>query len=379
MAHQGARAQEEGTTEMETRSSFASHQTSGTFQLSNSSPPTSHLTMSSGSADSSQANPRSRREAQSSESSSSSKAVPSVWSSKATSPSISTPKSPASSVLSSKRESIDLVVDPTTALTARILDRPLSLDQLWDHLDVLKDELQSEDPPSSQYLLVRRIPADLFSALVEDLKFPKGVRATILHKEHEVLYKIMVHHYHEKIIRLFDVWMNNALNSMGLSVLNDDFWLGGAGRSTGRVSDKEPDTSFFPGREPAAGEPVPWPSLVLEVGISESVPQLRTDARWWYSNSNRQTQLVVLISANPNSHDADIEIWTQVVNQRVGPTNRGQDTHVLECTKSAMLRNGVVSGNELELDFQTLMGRPPQNPGERNLQLPPFWIQRFCR
>ncbi|KAJ5400282.1 hypothetical protein N7465_010771 [Penicillium sp. CMV-2018d] len=87
-------------------------------------------------------------------------------------------------------ESIDLGVDPTTLLTAYILDRPSSLDQLWEYLDELKNELVSDDPPSSQYLLVRRIPADLFSALVEDHEALKGVRATILHHEHEILYKI---------------------------------------------------------------------------------------------------------------------------------------------------------------------------------------------
>lgn len=48
----------------------------------------------------------------------------------------------------------------------------------------------SDDPPSSQYLLVGRIPADLFSALVEDHEALKEVRATILHHEHEILYKI---------------------------------------------------------------------------------------------------------------------------------------------------------------------------------------------
>jgi hypothetical protein len=236
----------------------------------------------------------------------------------------------------------------------------------------------SEDPPSSQYLLVRRIPADIFSLLVEHPEVPKGVRATILHHEQEILYKIMPYHYHEKICRHFDAWINNVLGNMGLSLLNYDFWLGGAGRSSGRVCSKEADTTFFPGREPAAGASIPWPSLVLEAGLSESVPQLRTDARWWYSNSDHQTQIVVLISANPNSHDADIEIWTQVVNRRAGPTTRGQDTHVLECTKSARLRNGVLSGNTLTIDFQTLMGRPPQNPQEMDLQLTPFWVQRIC-
>ncbi|KXG50187.1 uncharacterized protein PGRI_061540 [Penicillium griseofulvum] len=377
--HPAARAQEEGTTEMETRPSFAPYRTSQTSHQSNSAPPTSYSTMPSGNADSFPTNLRSHREAQSSESSSSSKAKTSMWSLKATSPVTFTPQSPASSLPSFSPESIDLGVDPTTLLTAYILDRPSSLDRLWKYLDKLKNELVSDDPPSSQYLLVRRIPADLFSALVEHHEAPKGVRATILHHEHEILYKIIPYHYHEKVSRQFDTWINNALGNMGLNFLNYDFWLGGAGRSTGRVCSKEADTAFFPGREPAAGAPIPWPSLVLEVGLSESVPQLRTDARWWYSNSDHQTQLVVLISANPNSHDADIEIWTPVINRRVGATTRGRDTHVLECTKSARLRNGVVSGNALEIDFQTLMGRPPQNPQETDLELTPCWIQRICQ
>jgi hypothetical protein len=374
MGHQASRTQEEGTTEMETRPSFAPHQTSQTFHPSSFSPSTFHPTMSSGNADSFQANSRSRREAQSPES-----GATSVLSPEATSPKASMQQSPASSHVSSTPESIDLGVDPITLLTAHILDRPSSLDQLWDYLDVLKKELVSEDPPSSQYLLVRRIPDDLFSALVKDPEVPRGVRSTILHHEHEILYKIMPYHYHGKISHQFDTWINDALGKMGLSFLNYSFWLGGAGRSTGRVCSKEADTAFFPGREPAAEAPIPWPSLVLEVGLSESVPQLRMDARWWYSNSDHQTQLVVLITANSNSHDADIEIWTEVVNRRNGATTRGQKTHVLDCTKSARLRNGVVSGDALEIDFQTLMGRPPQNLEETDLQLTPFWIQRICQ
>jgi hypothetical protein len=313
--------------------------------------------MSSSDAELSDTNPQSGRDAQSS-----------------TSPKRSHASSPPSSDL----EILDLGLDPTTLLTANILDRPSSLEQLCDYIDILKDELVSEDPPRSQYLLVRQIPNHLFSALVEHGELPKGVRATILHNKHQILYKIMVGHYHEKINCQFGTWINLALGNMGLSFLNYDFWLGGAGRSPGRVCSKEGDKAFFPGREPAAGAPIPWPSLVLEVGISESVPQLRTDARWWYSNSNHQTQLVVIISAKPNSHDADIEIWTEVVSQSVGATTRGRETHVLECTKSARLRNGAVSGDALKIDFQTLMGRPPQNPQETDLQLTPLWIQRMC-
>lgn len=204
---------------METRPSFAPYQHSQTSHPSNSSAPISHPTISSGNADSSQANPRSR-EAQSSESSSSSKATTSVWGPKATSPKTSMPQSPASPLLSFNPEIIDLGVDPTALLTACVLARPSALDQVWDCLDRLKTDLVSEDPPSSQYLLVRQIPADLFSALVQDPDVPNGVCSTILHHEHEILVKIVPYHYHEKITRQFDTWINRTLGSMGLSFLN---------------------------------------------------------------------------------------------------------------------------------------------------------------
>ncbi|KAJ5551755.1 hypothetical protein N7461_006453 [Penicillium sp. DV-2018c] len=377
MSHQAACAQEESTTEMESHPSFASHQISQTSHPSNSSPSTSQTTMPSGNADLSRANPRSGSVAQSPGSSSASKATSGSRQKSPTSP------SPVPSVQSSNPESSDLGIDPTTLLTAHILDRPSSLEQLCDYLDVVKDELASDDTPSSQYVLVQRIPDELFSTIVKQPELLKGLRATIRHREHDVLYKIPSR-YHEKISWLFGLWLSEALGDMGLRAINRDFWFGGSGRSTGRMCDKEPDASFFPGRSPARGAPVPWPSLVVEAGVSESLPQLRTDAQWWYSNSKHATQLVLVISANPTTGDADIEIWTQVqvVGQRVGATTRstsnGENSYVLECTKSARLRDGVVSGDVLEFDFQTLMGRPPQRPQETNPQLPPNWIQMMC-
>ncbi|KAJ5933956.1 hypothetical protein N7454_006285 [Penicillium verhagenii] len=81
--------------------------------------------------------------------------------------------------------------------------------------------------------------------------------------------------------------------------------------------------------------PISWLSLVLKVGLSESINQLQTGARWWFSGSYHQTQLMVLISVNLNSHDADIAKRTSFVNRRVGVTTRGRETRTLACTKSA--------------------------------------------
>ena len=252
------------------------------------------------------------------------------------------------------------------------------MNKIREYINVRKAQLVSQASPPSQYLLLRRIPAHLFNTLKQESELLKGIRATIVHHENQILYK-MVLHYHEKVITMFNTWINTTLAAMGLLAVAGDLWLGGAGRSFGLLSDKEADSSFFPGRAPGPGVPIPWPSFVLEVGVSESTPQLRTDARWWYSNSSQQTQLVVLISADTSTHDADIEIWTPVINSRAGVTTRGRSTHILQCTKSAKLRNGVVSGDALELDFQMVMGRPPQNPQESNLRLPPLWIQSICK
>ena len=320
MGHQVARAREEGTTEMETRP----HRTSQTSHPSNSSSPIFHPIMTSDNTVlSSSVNLQSRREALRSESSNSSKATTaSVLSTQAETPSSLSPalypsSNPALSPSSNNPEDIDLGVDPITPLSTYILDRPSSLNQLCERLDELKDKLQSDHHHTSQYLLVRRIPVDLFSAFVEDDEALKGVRATIIYREHEILYKIMPYHYHEKISRQFDIWINSALSNMGLNFLNHDFWFGGVGRSTGRLCSKEADATFFPGH-PAAGVSVSWPSLVLEVGLSESLSQLRTDAHWWYANSHHQTQLVILISANLNSHDADIEIGPRLSTKEMG-------------------------------------------------------------
>ncbi|KAJ5155755.1 hypothetical protein N7492_008558 [Penicillium capsulatum] len=355
MGPQAARAaDEEGTSDIQHRLSFAPNS-----HPSNSSHPTNKTDMSLRITSSSKPNPRDRREAQSSDSSSASKATPSVWSPGTTSPKASTPQSPESSIVSTNTDSVDLGA-------------------LNDHLELLKDELASDALPSSQYLLVRRIPGALFQRLEQEPELLKGVRATILHREQEVLCKVMPRHYHEKITRHFDGWLIATLRAMGLRTANKDFWLGGAGRSTGRMASKEADSAFFPGRAPAGGAPVPWPSLVLEVGLSESVRQLRTDARWWYFNSGCQTRLAVLVSANANSHDADIEIWTEVINQRVGARTRGLSTHSLQRTMSASIRDGVVFGDALELDFQTMMGRSPQAPQEMNLLLTPPDLLDMC-
>lgn len=288
------------------------------------------------------------------------------------------PESPASSRSNQTPDNIDSGIDATTRLTARILDRPRSREEIFDQIEALKNDLDSEDPPKSQYLLIRGISPRLFSDLTNDPDQIKGVRATINHANKEILCK-MTNSRHERVVRAFDEWIKEHLRLMGLSFLNNDFWLGGSGRSIGRICDKEPDTSFHPGAPPPLDAPTPWPSLVLEVGISESLAQLRRDAQWWYSNSGCQTKIVVLISSNKNSYDATIEIWTEVDNSRGGPRTRNRSDFFLGRSMSARLRDGVVTGDSLVISLQTLMRRPPLSPLETDFELSDAWFKKICQ
>ncbi|KAJ6105580.1 hypothetical protein N7512_009097 [Penicillium capsulatum] len=281
-----------------------------------------------GKADPSQAIYRSRRLDQSSESSSSSKAATFIWN-----PQASKPQSPTSSLLSSSPESVNLgsILQPSKP--------PI--------------------PPSAA-----DSGCTFFNARPKPRSAKGGTLIDFPHN-HSILYKITPGEYHEKIIWRFGKCLDRALENMGLS--DDDFFFAGTGCKKGHSSETEPGTSFYPGTEPAPGAPWPWSSLVLEVGTSESVAQLYNDAQWWFANSGHQTKIVVLVSATPVTHDADVEIWMEVTSTRVGATTRAQDAHALERTKMASIRNGVMSGDTLVIDFEALMRRPARATHEKRM------------
>lgn len=371
MGHQATSAQEEGTTEMETRPSFASHQTSQTSHPSNSSRPSPQSIMSSGNANLSNLTPCAHLEPQDSKSSSSLTATTAIGS-----PKISKPVSPASSATLHDPEAIELGVDPATLRTASFIDSPSSLDELRARIKEIEEKLVSKQPPPSQYLWVTQIPTPLFTTLNEAPEALQRVRATLTipHKK-QILFKIMPGHHHEEIIQTFTAFLHQTLGEMGLSRLNRDFWLRGAGEATGHSTNKQPDNCFLPGNKRAAGADAEWPSLVLEVGVSESIPQLRTDAAWWYSNSGGRTKMVVLVHVQKQK--TTIEIWTEVNRGPLGVQTQSPADKKLACTQSATLEKGRVS-KTLEIDFLTLMRRPPQTSREKNLVLTERWIQEIC-
>lgn len=122
----------------------------------------------------------------------------------------------------------------------------------------------------------------------------------------------MVGARHELLSRTFENLnlMTHSLSTMLVFEISDHFkWLGSS-RYEGKQCAKEPAGTFVPGKvDVDAG----WvPSMVIETGCSESPPQLRNDARWWYSNTEGQTKLIILIHAGKKpTWNVTVEAWQE--------------------------------------------------------------------
>lgn len=59
---------------------------------------------------------------------------------------------------------------------------------------------------------------------------------------------------------------------------------------------KQGDQIFLPTTpQPARGQVVDWPTLVLEIGVSVSKPKLEEDTKWWFNHSDGRVRFVLLV------------------------------------------------------------------------------------
>jgi hypothetical protein len=87
---------------------------------------------------------------------------------------------------------------------------------------------------------------------------------------------------------LFSFTITTQLTFMGLQPKTGDYIVRNSTRTKGKECSKEPDWWFGPydNRRGIVG----MPSLVLEVGVSETTRKLRSDAQWWLQILARHPQ-----------------------------------------------------------------------------------------
>lgn len=247
--------------------------------------------------------------------------------------------------------------------TTRILTTP-SLNRLSQSITRIKNAQCGPDSKSRviSYLFVKELDEKTFSRVWKDCDLFHGVTATIWETHRAVLYRIMPNIQHECIKEAFRSALAMDFLDMNLTLLSRDFTMMGSGRIYGSQMAKEPDFSFCPGDVPLGVAPTP--SLILEVGISESYNQLVKDVNWWSANAPTRPGLVVLVHVKRRpSFRADIEVWTEKqTSNRYNTRSSG-----LARSQHVYVEWNVVNGGPLRLDFELLMRRPPNAPTEHDL------------
>jgi hypothetical protein len=165
----------------------------------------------------------------------------------------------------------------------------------------------------NQYLIVRDVDEDIMKH-IEDREY-KGVRYE-WHGDLELLIVKAVTKAHETAAAHFGFRIPFTAELMGLPQI--ECQLPGAGKNTapGGSPSKEPDWSMVNAN--VRPNPDDFPSIVIEVGFSESLQKLRNDARLWFSMSSNDVQIVILIAVRAANNQIIIEKWA------VGPLPAGR-------------------------------------------------------
>lgn len=151
----------------------------------------------------------------------------------------------------------------------------------------------------------------------------------------------------------------------------------GALRVSGDRRQKEPDRSWGPSYR-AGSIYREWPTVVLEVGDSETRGKLEQDIAWWLSNGEVKQAFIIDIkkgsgniymsawAPNPNVHSRPATGRSGRVSY--APSNQ-QSPQLLQRVKIIPRRNGQparVEGEKLRMHFESLLLRAP-NAGEGDI------------
>jgi hypothetical protein len=197
-------------------------------------------------------------------------------------------------------------------------------------------------------------------------KIGKGIRLTHCADVETLIIKVPTA-AHEMVAAYFQIELGIRCNQMG--VPRRDCTPLGSTTFRGTSTSKEADGAF----KPATLRPheLDWPTLVLEVGVSESLPRLRNDARWWLSNSGGQVNIVLIFHINRGTKTMLIEKW-ETIPATGGPVTRlNQPLAQIPTQMQAItIDQNNVTGAPLTLHFHGIFLRQPAqqaNPPQHDL------------
>jgi hypothetical protein len=126
-----------------------------------------------------------------------------------------------------------------------------------------------------------------------------------------------------------------------------------------------------------------WPSLVIQAGNTESLPCLRSDAKWWIESSRGEVQIVVLIKINRPRKLVTILKYVPGPRPVAYPNTRNSPNIVPVESATITIDQSVapsqIQGTPLILEFDQVFSRRPNPPNERDLILTAADLDSWAR
>ncbi|GBF64280.1 hypothetical protein TMEN_6970 [Trichophyton mentagrophytes] len=216
-----------------------------------------------------------------------------------------------------------------------------------------------EDDCKGTFLVVTAIPST-FITEVDEFYGDRNPRFAINVDESLAVAETMLSKPHEILAQNFVIHIGSAVDRMGLRKVYNPSGaanMHSPSRANAR-STKQPDGSFF-----IEGEE--WPTLIIEIGLSESIKKLAMDAHWWLEAEGSCTLIVITAKIDRQKPLITFQRWEN----HHGPITRHcyPNITVVQEVRAAH-ENGVtrVTGNII-LPFENLLRRSKENKKEADI------------
>ncbi|OOF93579.1 hypothetical protein ASPCADRAFT_508690 [Aspergillus carbonarius ITEM 5010] len=263
-------------------------------------------------------------------------------------------------------QDVDMLETATTTTMTPI--RTFKYEGLSDFTSLIHDNLYKD----IEILEFLGVSADDFSILSLDEARPLKSARFSYDSSTSIMQVRMPHYRHELVNGLFRTLIDKQLMSM--NVENELFFLSAPLTVIGSWT-KEPDACWVP-------DNTKKPSVVQEVGSSETAAHLTISARAWIEISGSSVLACITIKIRPDN-DLVIDVWkrgerTYNLTSRNAHTPAIRQQHIqITNTMSGPQVQGwkvnsdssVVPTDEILLEFSLFVGRPANNDLEHDIRL----------
>ncbi|KAE8415711.1 hypothetical protein BDV36DRAFT_220486 [Aspergillus pseudocaelatus] len=270
-------------------------------------------------------------------------------------------------MLTSSELALTEVYPPTTYTDIRAMKKAVA---------DTRNRLVTED--INQYLSFKHVSPKDFSFIDAHRRQLGAVRFTYFQDISTLIIKVPTR-AHEIAHRNFERMISSQFGAMNIGI--DQFLSLGSTLYVGPTASKKEGDSAFTNSvlRPLESD---WPALVIEAGVSESMPRLRQDAQWWISNSEGKVHIVLLIKVTRNARSMVFEKYVPEVLMFRQPRISAPHSYRAVLVSTTEVHQGAnppyVSGPPVILEFQRVLCRPPVPP-ERDIQLGPAELLLLAR